>query len=98
MSAHHKNSYTLIGAMTVQESATIHALYLEKTDGEIGEMLGRPWHHIKNYRRSRNLIKPQGNKKGWNRKANRDPVPKAEKTDDGFCPLMQSVLRKRWAA
>lgn len=95
MSAHQKRQYTLIGAITVQEAATIHALYLEKTDSEIGEMLGRPYHHIKNYRRSKNLVKPQGNKKGWNRKANRHPVPK---TDDGFCPLMQSVLSKRWSA
>lgn len=98
MSAHHKNGYTLIGAITVQEAATIHALYLEKTDGEIGEMIGRPWHHIKNYRRSKGLVKPQGNKKGWNRKTNKAVVPKAEKTDDGFSPLMQSVLRRRWSS
>lgn len=97
MSAHHKNKYTLIGAMTVREVATIHALYTEKSDAEIGEMLGRPYHHIKNYRQRNKLVKPQGNKKGWNRKANRHPVTKAEKTSDGFCPLMQSVLRKRWA-
>lgn len=98
MSAHHKNSYTLIGAMTAQEVATINALYTEKSDAEIGEMLGRPYHHIKNYRQRNKLVKPQGNREGWNRKANRNPVPKAEKTEDGFCPLMQSVLRKRWAA
>lgn len=96
MSAHHKNKYTLIGAITVQEAATIHALYLEKTDSEIGEMLGRPHHHIKNYRQRNKLVKPQGNRKGWNK--DRVPVPKAEKTDDGFCPLMQSILSKRWSA
>lgn len=98
MSAHHKNKYTLIGAMTVQEVATIHALYTEKSDAEIGEMLGRPYHHIKNYRQRNKLVKPQGNRKGWNKDRVPSAKPKADNTDDGFCPLMQSVLSKRWSA
>lgn len=97
MSAHHKNKYTLIGAITVQEAATIHALYLEKTDSEIGEMIGRPWHHIKNYRRSKNLVKPQGNRKGWNKDRVPSTKPKKAKVGEGFCALTQDFLGRRFA-
>jgi len=97
MSAHHKNKYTLIGAITVQEAATIHALYLEKTDGEIGEMIGRPWYHIKNYRRSKNLVKPQGNREGWNKDRVPSTKPKKAKVGEGFCALTQDFLGRRFA-
>lgn len=91
------SNYTLIGAMTVREAATIHALYLEKTDSEIGEMIGRPWHHIKNYRRSKNLVKPQGNRKGWNKDRVPSTKPKKAKVGEGFCALTQDFLGRRFA-
>lgn len=97
MSAHHKNQYTLIGAMTVQEVATIHALYTEKSDAEIGEMLGRPYHHIKNYRQKNKLVKPQGNRKGWNKDRVPSAKPQKAKAGKGFCALTQDFLARRFA-
>jgi hypothetical protein len=89
MSGADRNGYILIGAMSDYEIAAIREHWLTHTDKEIGEMLGRPWSSIRNYRRTQNLVKPtRGAKKG-------KPQPRREKTVGEFNPAMQAFLSGR---
>jgi len=90
MSGADRNGYILIGAMSDYEIAAIREHWLTHTDKEIGEMLGRPWSSIRNYRRANNLTKPtRGAKKG-------KPQPRREKTVGEFSATMQSFISGRF--
>lgn len=89
MSGTDRNGYILIGAMSDYEIAAIREHWLTHTDKEIGEMLGRPWSSIRNYRRTQNLVKPtRGAKKG-------KPQPRKQKTVGEFSATMQSFISGR---
>ena len=89
MSGADRNGYILIGAMSDYEIAAIREHWLTHTDKEIGEMLGRPWSSIRNYRRTQNLT-------GKNRGAKRGkPQPRKPKTVGEFNATMQSFLSRR---
>lgn len=89
MSGAARKGYILIGAMSDYEIAAIREHWLTHTDKEIGEMLGRPWSSIRNYRRANNLTKPtRGAKKG-------KPQPRKQKTVGEFSATMQSFISGR---
>lgn len=89
MSGADRNGYILIGAMSDYEIAAIREHWMTHTDKEIGEMLGRPWSSIRNYRRTQNLT-------GKNRGAKRGkPQPRKPKTVGEFNATMQSFLSRR---
>ena len=89
MSGADRNGYILIGAMSDYEIVVIHGHWMTHTDKEIGEMLGRPWSSIRNYRRTQNLVKPtRGAKKG-------KPQPRKQKTVGEFSATMQSFISGR---
>lgn len=89
MSGADRKDYKLIGAMSPYEIDCINLHWMTHTDKEIGEMLGRPWSSIRNYRRTQNLVKPtRGAKKG-------KPQPRREKTVGEFNPAMQAFLSGR---
>lgn len=90
MSGADRNGYILIGAMSDYEIVVIRGHWMTHTDKEIGEMLGRPWSSIRNYRRAQNLTKPtRGAKKG-------KPQPRKQKTVGEFNATMQSFLSGRF--
>jgi len=89
MSGTDRKGYILIGAMSDYEIAAIRERWLTHADKEIGEMLGRPWSSIRNYRRTQNLVKPtRGAKKG-------KPQPRKQKTVGEFSATMQSFISGR---
>lgn len=89
MSGTDRKGYILIGAMSDYEIAVINGHWMTHTDKEIGEMLGRPWSSIRNYRRTQNLVKPtRGAKKG-------KPQPRKQKTVGEFSATMQSFISGR---
>lgn len=90
MSGADRKGYIVIGAMSDYEIAAIREHWLTHTDKEIGEMLGRPWSSIRNYRRAQNLVKPtRGAKKG-------KPQPRKQKTVGEFSATMQSFISGRF--
>lgn len=89
MSGADRKDYKLIGAMSPYEIDCINLHWMTHTDKEIGEMLGRPWSSIRNYRRTQNLT-------GKNRGAKRGkPQPRKPKTVGEFNATMQSFLSRR---